>query len=100
MEITGGTFTVLTQAQQRFGVVLVSAVGRNIVQRATPIEARVGTQPVRHVVTSPAGISGVLERVPQPGDRLYVRYAGEAEIATNVVYEPSSGERPSGPLLS
>ncbi|MBN1611582.1 MAG: hypothetical protein JW940_33415 [Polyangiaceae bacterium] len=70
------------------GAVRVTVVGQGMQARGAHIEARVGSQRLAYVAASPtgAGFVGFLPRDPSPGDRLYVRYSGGTELATNLTF--------------
>jgi hypothetical protein len=88
IEVLNGRFEPLRTRVGAEWVMRVTVDARNVQQRALPVRARVGPQPMRAVVTSPLGTGfvGFLERMPRDGDRLYVGYAGAGEIETSVVY--------------
>jgi hypothetical protein len=62
--------------------------GENFIARAAPLLARLGEQMVASVVISADGRSfaGILEQLPQSGDRLFVGYEDSAMQSTDVVY--------------
>jgi hypothetical protein len=76
--------TPLPRGQRGGFQILVFAEG--LLQRAVPVVARVGDQPVESLHQSPGGFSGVLERRPSPGDRLHVGYLDIGPLPTQVVF--------------
>jgi hypothetical protein len=66
----------------------IQVFGENFLARAVPLFARLGEQIVEELILSNdgRGFAGVLERTPQPGDRLFVGYADSALQSTDVVY--------------
>lgn len=75
-------------------VMRLSVVTQKIKHVALPFTARVGNQRVRQLGVTAEGdrFEGYLERVPRPGDRLYVGY-GKPDKPTNVIYQ-AEGARP------
>jgi hypothetical protein len=66
----------------------VVVVGRGFIQRAVPLAARVGAQPVESITVRSDGtsFSGRLSRAPSPGDRLTVGYMDEELQPTAIVF--------------
>ncbi|MBK8258889.1 MAG: hypothetical protein IPK82_40300 [Polyangiaceae bacterium] len=71
----------------------IHVTGSGFVARAIPVAAKVGAQSVRSIALKPdgGGFSGLLERVPGDGDRLFVGYMDEALVETSVVFRPGGG---------
>jgi hypothetical protein len=68
-------------------------IGRGFMQRAIPLAAQVGTQPVEAIKIRSDGtsFSGRLQRPPSPGDRLAVGYLDEELRPTDIVYRGDGG---------
>ena len=88
LRVTGGTFERLPAPFGPGWVMRVACTGDGFAHRGLSLRARVGAHEMRAVMVSPfeGGFSGFLERVPNEGDRVYVGYSGEGELATDVVY--------------
>lgn len=92
--VDSAMFFPLEEAQRALGVMEIYVVGEGFEDRATPLDARLGDQPVDYIAVNSggAGFSGTVARMPENGDRLYVGYMdGELE-ATEVVYRRPSNE--------
>lgn len=72
----------------------IQVLGQNFVARAVPLMARLGRQMVTRIVIrgDGSGFAGILEAMPQEGDRLYVGYADGELQSTNVVYRGGAGQ--------
>ena len=81
LEVLGAEFAPAAE-----GAVRVSVLAHGVLNRAMPLLARVGDQPLRDLTVGPHGFSGSLASGPRAGDRLYVRYADTDEMETAVVY--------------
>jgi len=62
--------------------VQIHVVGSGFVDRAAPLFARFGAQPVEQLFIAPggAGFSGFLAQQPGEEDRLFAHYADEPEV--------------------
>jgi hypothetical protein len=73
-------------------VMRVVITGTNIQQRATPILAVVGSQPVlgmMPLIGEQRGVFGFLASEPEAGDELRIGYADEELINTGFLYDPN-----------
>ena len=74
------------------GKIHMQVSGEDFVARAVPLSARLGEQIVERVVlrADGTGFTGILERAPSDGERLYIGYADGALEPTDVVYRGGS----------
>lgn len=91
MRVDRGSFEVLEPGSIPGFAMRVYAEGEDLEFRAVPLLARVGDQRVDQLFIAPdgSGFSGYLVSEPNPGDRLFVRYADETEFPTTVVFGPN-----------
>lgn len=59
-------------------------------QRAVPVMARVGGQPLQGLMflIAEAGLQGFLQEMPASGDELFIGYADGPLISTEITYSP------------
>ena len=88
---------VFVPAGESRGRMHIQVRGANFVARAVPLLARLGRQMVSRIVLQAdgSGFAGILERMPEDGDRLYVGYADAQLRSTDVVYRGSRGPGPA-----
>ncbi|KUI41650.1 hypothetical protein AU197_25765 [Mycobacterium sp. IS-1590] len=90
MQVHRGHFEELESGAVPGFVMKVYVEGENFEGRAVPLQARVGDQRVDQLFIAPdgSGFAGLLAETPNDGDRVFVRYADETELATPIVFGP------------
>lgn len=63
-------------------------VASGLIERASPLIARVGEQSVKWIHQSKTGFSGILDDRPRDGDRLYVGYLDIGLQSTHIIFGP------------
>jgi hypothetical protein len=92
MDVQSAEFELLADPPRPDWVMRITIRGA-LEQRALPLVAEVGDQPVLALMPTLAagGVQGFLAREPDPGDRLRIGFLDEPLEDTDVTYTPPSG---------
>jgi hypothetical protein len=93
MRIIGAAFKPI---RHRRAAMVIEVFAQNLYVGGAQLFARVGRQHVSNLmpIAGGRGFTGTLQRAPNQGDRLYLKYLGRLERSTNVVYRGSGAGTP------
>lgn len=93
MIIEDAHFEFLAESPNPAWSMRITISGQDIEQRAVPVVATVGDQPVQALMATldPGTVQGFLSDEPTPGDELRVGYLDQELQGTDITYDPHDG---------